>query len=419
MSILFTMATVSLSELLGSIVYDASGAASGRVREVALAPQEDRSRVALLIVKTRTGNRVLPLTAVSDINGGVRASSAAAEWVSADGSEGLLLLSRDLLDQQVIDVHGRKVVRVNDVDFHQETSQNRPILKVGGVDVGARGAVRRLLKGVIPAVALRALLVRIPCRDIPWDFVDIVETDPARRVKLKISNERLGKLHPADIADIVEDLAPDEREAVFETLDEGVAAGALEELEPKVQRAVLESLDSDRAADIVEEMQPDAAADLLADLPDERTEEILVQMQPEERQEVADLLEFKENTAAGRMTTEFVALPVAATAHDAIEALRCFEGRMENMSTVYLTDSHGTLAGAVPLVKIVLAPASTPLLALAQEPLISCHEGAKERVFAELFDKYNLLTLPVVDEQSHLTGVITPDDVIAMLRAKL
>ena len=413
------MATVSLSELLGSIVYDASGAASGRVREVALAPQEDRSRVALLIVKTRTGNRVLPLTAVSDINGGVRASSAAAEWVSADGSEGLLLLSRDLLDQQVIDVHGRKVVRVNDVDFHQETSQNRPILKVGGVDVGARGAVRRLLKGVIPAAALRALLVRIPCRDIPWDFVDIVETDPARRVKLKISNERLGKLHPADIADIVEDLAPDEREAVFETLDEGVAAGALEELEPKVQRAVLESLDSDRAADIVEEMQPDAAADLLADLPDERTEEILVQMQPEERQEVADLLEFKENTAAGRMTTEFVALPVAATAHDAIEALRSFEGRMENMSTVYLTDSHGTLAGAVPLVKIVLAPASTPLLALAQEPLISCHEDAKERVFAELFDKYNLLTLPVVDEQSHLTGVITPDDVIAMLRAKL
>jgi magnesium transporter len=112
-------------------------------------------------------------------------------------------------------------------------------------------------------------------------------------------------------------------------------------------------------------------------------------------------------------------LPVAATAHDAIEALRSFEGRMENMSTVYLTDSHGTLAGAVPLVKIVLAPASTPLLALAQEPLISCHEDAKERVFAELFDKYNLLTLPVVDEQSHLTGVITPDDVIAMLRAKL
>ena len=413
------MATVSLSELLGSTVYDASGVVSGRVREVALAPQEDRSRVALLIVKTPAGNRMLPLTAVSAINGGIRASTAAAEWAAADGSEGLLLLSRDLLDQQVIDVHGRKVVRVNDVDFHHDSAQNRSVLRVGGVDVGARGAIRRLLKGMVPAAVLRVLLVRIPPREIPWDFVDLIETDPARRVRLKISHERLSKLHPADIADIVEDLAPDEREAVFETLEEGVAAGALEELAPKVQRAVLESLDSDRAADIVEEMEPDAAADLLGDLSDERTEEILVQMQPEERQEVAELLEFKENTAAGRMTTEYIALPVTATALDAIETMRTFEGRMENMSTVYLTDSHGTLSGAVPLVKIVLAPSSTPLLALAQEPLISCREDAKEKEFAELFDKYNLLTLPVIDEHNRLTGVITPDDVIAMLRAKL
>jgi CBS domain-containing protein/sporulation protein YlmC with PRC-barrel domain len=413
------MATVSLSDLLGLTVYDVSGAVSGRVREVALTPQEDRSRVSLLIVKTPSGNRLLPLTAVSSINASIHSSSASADWATSEGQEGLLLLSRDLLDQQVIDVHGRKVVRVNDVDFHHDTAQNRSVLRVGGVDVGARGAVRRLLKGVVPAAALRALLLRVPPREIPWDFVDIIETDPARRVKLKISNERLAKLHPADIADILEDLAPDEREAVFETLEEGVAAGALEELEPKVQKAVLESLDSDRAADIVEEMEPDAAADLLADLSDERTEEILVQMQPEERQEVTDLLEFKENSAAGRMTTEFIALPVTATANEAIDTMRKFEGRMENMSTVYLTDSHGTLAGAVPLVKIVLAPPTTPLLALAQEPLISCHEDTKEKEFAELFDKYNLLTLPVIDDHNQLIGVITPDDVIAMLRAKL
>jgi len=413
------MATVSLSDLLGSTVYDASGVDCGRVREVALVPQEDRSRVALLIVKTPVGNRVLPLTAVATINGDVRATTTAAEWTSADGSEGLLLLSRDLLDQQVIDVHGRKVVRVNDIDFYHEIAQNHPVLKVEGVDVGARGAIRRLLKGMVPAVALRALLLRIPPRDIPWDFVDLIETDPARRVRLKISHEGLSKLHPADIADIVEDLAPDEREAVFETLDEDVAAGALEELEPKVQKSVLESLDSDRAADIVEEMEPDAAADLLGDLSDERTEEILVQMQPEERQEVTDLLEFKENTAAGRMTTEYIALPVTATANDAIAAMRTFEGRMENMSAIYLIDSHGTLAGSVPLVKVVLAPSSTPLLALAQEPLISCPEDAKEMAFAELFDKYNLLTLPVIDDHNQLTGVITPDDVIAMLRTKL
>ena len=413
------MSTLALSELLGSAVYDSTGSISGRVREVALSPQEDRSRVSLLIVKTSKGDRMLPFSSVSQISGGIRTTTAATEWKIPNGGEGLFFLSRDLLDQQVIDVHGRKVVRVNDVDFYQETAHDRPLLKVEGVDVGARGAIRRLLKGVVPGAALRPLLQRIPPREIPWEFVDLIETDPARRVKLKISHERLAKLHPADIADIVEELAPDEREAVFETLDEEVAADALEELEPKVQKAVVESLDSDRAADIVEEMEPDAAADLLADLSQERTEEILVQMQPEERQEVSGLLEFEENTAAGRMTTEYIALPVSATMQDAIEAMRTFEGRMESMSTVFLVDSHGTLVGAVPLAKIVLATPSTPLLALAQEPLISCRSNAKEKEFAELFDKYNLLTLPVVDEKNQLSGVITPDDVINMLRAKL
>jgi magnesium transporter len=419
LGILSPMATVTLTELLGAPVFDSSGQPTGRVREVAISPQEDRAKVSVLVIKTKSGDRLLPFSSVESINGGIRALSAASAWSKVDGAEGLFFLERDLLDQQVIDVYGRKVVRVNDVDLNSELVANRPVLKVGSVDVGARGAMRRLLKGVVPMVALQALLRRIPPRLIPWDFVDLIETDPARRVKLKISHDRLAKLHPADIADIVEELAPDEREAVFETLDEEVAAGALEEVEPKVQKAIVESLDSERAAEIVEEMQPDAAADLLADLPEDRTEEILVQMQPEERQEVAELLEFKENSAAGRMTTEYLALAVSATVHDAVETLRHFEGGVETVGTVYLVDSHGTLAGAVPLAKLVVASENTPLLSLTQEPLIYIRAGAPEKEFVELFDKYNLVTLPVVDENQHLTGVITSDDVISLLRAKL
>jgi len=411
--------TLALSELLGAPVFDAAGSLCGRLRELALLPQEDRARVARLIVKTKGGMRMLPSAAVTSINGGIRTDAAATDWTATGRGEGMLLLERDLLDQQVIDVFGRKVVRVNDLDLHEESIANRPVLKVGSVDVGPRGAVRRLLKGVVPMPALRALLRRIPPRPIPWDFVDIIETDPARRVKLKISHERLARLHPADIADIVEELAPDEREAVFETLDEGVAAEALEEVEPKVQKAIVESLDSERAAEIVEEMQPDAAADLLADLPEERTSEILDEMQPAEREEMEELLEFKEDTAAGRMTTDFLALGVDRTANDAIEALRHFEGGVETVNTIYLVDSHGTLAGAVPLVKIALAKPDTPLLALTQEPLIYTHAGASEKEVAELFDKYNLLSLPVVDDHNKLTGVITFDDIISMLRAKL
>jgi magnesium transporter len=412
--------TLALTELLGSPVFDAAGMVCGRVREVALTPQEDRARVSMLIVKTKSGNRNLPFAAVTSVNGGVRAGTACGDWAASDAAEGLFLLERDLLDQQVIDVDGRKVVRVNDVDLqHESGGAGRVVLKVGSVDVGPRGAVRRLLKGVVPAVALHALLRRIPPRAIPWEFVDLIETDPARRVKLKIKHDRLAKLHPADIADIVEELAPDEREAVFETLDEGVAAEALEEVEPKLQKSIMESLDSERAADIVEEMDPDAAADLLADLPVERTEQILEEMQPEEREEVSGLLEFEENTAAGRMTTEYIALAVDATVDDAIDALRNFEGGVETVSTMFLVDSNGTLAGTVPLAKLVLHQPDDPLLSLIQEPLISCQPDTKENEVAELFDKYNLLTLPVVDENRKLVGVITSDDVISLLRAKL
>jgi len=419
LSILAGVSALALTELLGAPVIDTGGKTCGRVREVALAPQEDRVRISVLIVKTKTGDRVLPLQSVTSINGGVHASTAVGEWPPTGATEGLFLLERDLLDQQVIDVHGRKVVRVNDVDLQQESVGNRAVLKVWSVDVGARGAIRRLLKGVVPLGALHLLLNQIPPRTIPWDFVDLIETDPTRRIKLKISHDRLAKLHPADIADIVEDLAPDEREAVFETLDENVAADALGEVEPKVQKAIVESLDSDRVAEIVEEMQPDAAADLLADLPEEKTEKILEEMRPEERQEVSGLLEFKEDSAAGRMTTEYIALPVSATAHDAVEALRQFEGRVETVSTIFLVDSRNTLAGTVPLAKLVLSSPTTPLLALTQEPLISCRADASEKEVAELFDKYNLLTLPVIDENNHLTGVITSDDVISLLREKL
>jgi CBS domain-containing protein len=393
------------------------------VREVALTPQEDRSRVTSLIVQTKTGNRVLPFTAIAAINGGVRTSTGAREWPTVNGTEGLFLLERDLLDQQVIDINGRKVVRVNDVelfiDVQKEAGKVPPVLRVHSVDVGARGAVRRLLRGVAPRAALQALLQRIPPRSIPWNFVDVIETDPARRVKLKISHEGLAKLHPADIADIVEELAPDEREAVFETLDEETAAEALEEVQPKVQKAIVESLDSDRVADIVEEMNPDAAADLLAELPEDRTEQILVQMEPEERQEVVELLEHREESAAGRMNTEFLALPVTAVVQNAVDSMRHFEGGVESLSTIYLVDSHGTLVGAVPLARIVLVEPTTPMLSLTQEPLVLAHEGARENEVAELFDKYNLQTLPVVDEHNKLTGVITSDDVISMLRAKL
>ena len=166
-------------------------------------------------------------------------------------------------------------------------------------------------------------------------------------------------------------------------------------------------------------MEPDAAADLLADLPQETSEEILEEMEPAEREDVAELLTFKENTAAGRMTTEFVAVPPYATVAEAILRLRTFAGETEVINTIYLVHAGGKLAGAVPLVSLILAPADTKLSSLAPEHVISCHGDAKDKDVAEMFDKYNLMSLPVVDEEGHLSGVVTADDVISVLRDRI
>ena len=409
------MSLVALSELLGATVRDASGTVRGRVREIAVAPQDHPTRIAFLVVKTADGERMLPLDALKTAGASVRAASDLSAWLRYSPSDGVLLLKRDLLDQQIIDVHGRKVVRVNDVELECTPVNSHLMLDVVAVDVGARGAIRRLSKGVVPSFTLRALLQRIPPRVIPWQFVDLIETDPARRVKLKIAYEGLSKLHPADIADIVEDLPPAEREAVFETISEEVAAETLEELEPDVQKSIVESLDKDRAADIVEEMDPDAAADLLGELREEHSGAILNEMDPEERQEVTQLLEFPEHTAAGRMTTEFVAIAETGVADDAIEALKRFEGSREALATIYLTGPGQRLVGAVPLVKIAISSPATQLAAIS-EPYVACAPDTPESEVAALFDKYNLITLAVVDEHGRIAGIITADDVIAMLR---
>ncbi|MBI2682685.1 MAG: magnesium transporter [Acidobacteriales bacterium] len=414
------MNTLALSQLLGAPVVDAAGAVGGRVREVALAPQDDPVRVAAYIVRTAQGDRILlPKQLLSVGVKLLRTHDQPQDWTPLASTEGFLLLERDLLDQQIIDVHGRKVVRVNDVDFEIEPSNGTPQLRIREVEIGPRGAVRRLLKGIVPRPAISALVERLPQRVIPWDFVDLIETDPSRRVKLKIEHDRLARLHPADIADILEELAPAQREAVFGSLDEDVAAEALEEIDPRMQTRLVESLDSGHAADIVEEMDPDAAADLLEQLPDARSEEILEEMEEEEREEVEELLEHEENTAAGRMTTEYISVVENARVYDVISLLRRFEGGLEPVSTIYVVDGDERLVGHVPLARIAMSPLEKQVHELISRDAVSCRLDATDHEVATLFDKYNLLTLPVVDEDGKLCGLVTADDVISMLRKRV
>jgi len=257
---------------------------------------------------------------------------------------------------------------------------------------------------------------RFKPRVIPWACVDLIERDPARRVRLKIGQERLSKLHPSDIADILEDLAPAEREAVFSSLPEETAAETLEEVDPKMQKALLQGLDSERAADILEEMDPGAAADVLAELSDEESEAILEEMEPEERHDVEELLEFSADSAAGRMTTDYVSAPKGAAVSDAIQALRDFEGDLDTITEIYLLGDEEKLAGVVMLPRLLLATLDTKLAKLSEGHTVSCTLDANAKHVAELFDKYNLRSLPVVDHHGRIAGAIHAEQVIAQLR---
>jgi CBS domain-containing protein/sporulation protein YlmC with PRC-barrel domain len=414
----------SVSTLIGAPVIDAQGGTVGHVREFAVTASVDAAHIHGFVLKLATAKRgdrphLVPVTDLQLTPSGAIQLRDIAKPAPLPDDDSFLLLERDLLDQQIIDVHGHKVVRVNDVDLVWENCEaGGPdlSLRIAEVEVGLRGAVRRLLKG-FPKASVEQIAARFGASVIPWDFVDLIERDPARRVRLRVEQDRLSQMHPSDIADILEELAPAERNALFISLDEEVAAEALEEVKPKMQQSLIESLDSEQIAGIVEEMDPGAAADLLSEMTDERSEAILEEMDPEERQEVEDLLEFSGNSAAGRMTTEYVALPATAIVDQAINALRDFEGDIEIITNIYLLDEEERITGLIPLVQLLLAKAEAPLSTLPQSHIVTCNVDANGRKVAELFDKYNLRSLPVVDHERRLVGVVHAEQVIALLRA--
>ncbi|HTC41589.1 MAG TPA: CBS domain-containing protein [Candidatus Acidoferrales bacterium] len=405
------------TELMGSAAYDAQGNYVGRVREFFIEPAEQPNRVSHFLISR---GRFQPLVARYDqvakvVPGRIDLNASERSLDAYQPNEAWLAVQKDLLDQQIIDTAGRKVVRVNDVDLAEFPTNAHVELRIAQVDVGVPGAVRRLLQGIAPSSLVRKLQSKLPQRSIRWEFVNLIEPDPLRRVKLRITHEKLEDLHPADLAEMMEELSAAERQGIIASLDEETAAAVLAELDERLTTQIVEKLDPEKAADIIEEMAPDAAADLLADLPKETSEELLEEMPNQEANDVRELLAFDPSTAGGMMNTEFAFVSESISRDEVLQWLRKQEFNLEQLDTIVILDKLGHFAGTAPIARIFLAAPEQHMSELKTEPLISISADANEKDVFEQFDKYNLRMLTVLDHDQRPIGVITVDDVVSRL----
>jgi len=405
------------TELMGSAAYDSASSYVGRVREFFIEPADQPNRIAHFLISR---GRFQPLVArydqVAKVQPGRLYLNVSERALAAyQPNEAWLAVQKDLLDQQIIDTAGRKVVRVNDVDLAEFPANEHVELRVAQVDVGVPGAVRRLLQGLAPSGVVRKLQSRLPQRSIRWEFVNLIEPDPLRRVKLRITHEKLEDLHPADLAEMMEELSAAERQGIIASLDEETAAAVLAELDERLTTQIVEKLDPEKAADIIEEMAPDAAADLLADLPKETSEELLEEMPNQEANDVRELLAFDPATAGGMMNTEFAFVSESTPRDQVLEWLRNQDFNLEQLDVLVIVDKLGHFAGTVPIARILLAAPEQAMRELKTDPLVSISSDASEKDVFELFDKYNLRMLTVLANDRRPVGVITVDDVVSRL----
>jgi magnesium transporter len=408
------------TELMGAKAYDAQGNYVGRLRELFIEPAEAPNRIARYLLSR---GRFQPLIARHDQVASLdsrtlRLNCAERALEAYEPNESWLAVCKDLLDQQIIDTSGRKVVRVNDLDLAEQRSNGNVELRLLQVDVGLPGAVRRLLQGVASPGILRRIESKLPAKVIRWEFVNLVEQDPLRRVKLRITHEKLEDLHPADLADIMEDLSAAERQSIIASLDEETAAAVLGELDERLTSQIVEKLDPEKAADILEEMAPDAAADLLADLPRETSDELLEEMPGQEAAEVRGLMLFDEATAGGMMNPEFAYVGEEATREEVLSWMRQQEFHLEHLDTIVLLDKAAQFSGTVAVARLLLAAPDQAMRDMRSEPLLFLNPDADEKEVFALFDKYNLRMLTVVNEENRPVGTITVDDVVSRLVSK-
>lgn len=411
---------IFFSQLLGKNVIDASERNLGRLYDLVAQLIEPYPKVTAVVI-TMKGRRgpfaTIPWEMVANLSGQkIKLNLAQPVRLGKQLGEKEMRLREELLDKQVLDVQGRKVVRVNDLHLLMVNGEVRLV----HADVGLRGLLRRMgwekaVENIVRLFRPRSRWLSTP-QFVSWKYLQpLSEGATHEGLKLNVSQQQLAEVHPADMAEILEELDRHQRAVLFRALEKEVAAEALSETEPKVGKTLLEMVSEEQAADILEEMAPDDAADLLSHLPARQAREFLKKMEPEQADEVSQLLAHKEDTAGGLMTPEYATLSPGTSVAEALTALRELALEVETIYYIYVVEDEDKLVGVLTLKDLLLSEPSALLSKLMVTDLITVHPDEDALEVAKVLEKYDLLSVPVVDQDNCLKGIVTVDDVLTHL----
>ncbi|HYB00419.1 MAG TPA: magnesium transporter [Ktedonobacteraceae bacterium] len=427
---------IFLSTLLRKHIYDLEGHKVGVLKDVCVSLSETFPAVIALVITTSTlpsnNDTIIPWSQVDSIEEPKIHLTVKQQHIERyEPRADELLLKRDLLDKQIVDTQGFRVVKANDLKLAQIKGTARLI----GVDISTSGLLRRL--GILAPFELvsRVTPLQFDERIITWNYVEPIEVmkvgttqlalagasagvagaGVVPHVQLSISHNKLSDLHPADIADILEQLDIEEAGAMLDRMDTETAADILNEVEGPLQFELLIELDPEKASDMLEKLAPDDAADILAEIPQDKAERLLSLMPADESQPIRELLRYSPETAGGIMTTEVLSLSQELTVEEALVYMRQNSEHLEMIYYLFIVDDQQHLTGVVSLRELVVAEPTTRLKDMKDEDVIKVKADADQEEVARIIAKYDLLGVPVVDEENHLVGLITVDDVIDVI----
>lgn len=398
-----------LSEILGHTITDIDGRYIGKLEDLVARELADAVHpiVDAVVIKDRNKTMIVPYILVMALFAPSIPLKCRAEEITAyDPTENDIFLSRDVLDKQIIDTDGARVVRVNDLELVRVNGS----LYVGNVDIGLMGIFRRL--GVADVTRRVSSILHLPDSRtfISWDDVELLRHDPFMRLRVPV--EKISELHPADVAEIISDMNKLESGQLLEALNMEQLADTLEEVETEYQADLVENMSDEKVADILEEMEPDEAADLLAELPEERSRGLLALMEKEEQEDVRKLLSYPEDSAGGIMTTEYAYVPPTITAEEAIKFLRENATDAETLFYVYVIDEQDHLMGVFSLKDLIFATPTAHVADFMEDRVKTVSITDEQDEVAQVITKYDLLAIPVVDDQNVMHGIVTADDAL-------